>query len=142
MMRRSIAALKTIVLVVTFGTISLSSSLAATSDPLLIARARADIGKTARDLGLHRLTLWCSEYLRHLTGTAGVDDRARSWQARPKAAPSVGVVAVLSRGNGGHVGIVTGFDDSGNPKIISGNHGGRVGESVYPRSRVIAWVIP
>jgi uncharacterized protein (TIGR02594 family) len=142
MMRRSIAALKTILFAVTFGAMSLSSALAATSDPLLIARARADIGKTAHDLGLHRLTLWCSEYLRHLTGAVDVDDRARSWQSRPKAEPSVGVVAVLSRGRGGHVGIVTGFDDRGNPKIISGNHSGRVGESVYPRSRVIAWVIP
>jgi uncharacterized protein (TIGR02594 family) len=148
MLRRSIAAREAILLAVTFAVISLGSARAAvvdpvlTADPLLIARARADIGKTARDLGMHRLTLWCSEYLRRLTGASDVDDRARSWETRSKVAPGVGVVAVLSRGQGGHVGIVSGFDDGGNPKIISGNHYGRVGESVYPRSRVIAWVIP
>ena len=148
MMRRSFGAREAILFSVTFAVISLGSARAAvvdpvlTADPLLIARARADIGKTARDLGMHRLTLWCSEYLRRLTGASDVDDRARSWETRSKVAPGVGVVAVLSRGQGGHVGIVYGFDDRGNPKIISGNHYGRVGESVYPRSRVIAWVIP
>jgi hypothetical protein len=39
-----------------------------------------------------------------------------------------------------HVGVVSGFDDSGNPIIVSGNHGRRVGEGVYPRSRVLAFV--
>jgi hypothetical protein len=37
---------------------------------------------------------------------------------------------------------VSGVDDQGNPVIISGNHGKLVGEAVYPRSRVIAYVMP
>jgi len=50
---------------------------------------------------------------------------------------------VLTRGkNGGHVGVVSGVDPHGNPIIISGNHGRKVGEAIYPRSRVIAYVMP
>lgn len=55
----------------------------------------------------------------------------------------VGCIAVMTRGkNGGHVGVVKGYDRGGNPKIISGNHNGVVGEGVYPRARVYAYVIP
>ena len=39
-------------------------------------------------------------------------------------------------------GVVSGIDPSGNPIIISGNHGHKVGEGVYPRSRVYAYVMP
>jgi len=47
----------------------------------------------------------------------------------------------MTRGkDGGHVGVVTGFDANGNPIVISGNHNNRVDEAVYPRSRVIAYV--
>jgi hypothetical protein len=50
---------------------------------------------------------------------------------------------VLTRGKrGGHVGMVSGVDANGNPVIISGNHNKRVGVAVYPRSRVIAYVLP
>ena len=57
--------------------------------------------------------------------------------------PQVGAIAVMSRGKrGGHVGIVSGIDRSGNPIIISGNHGGRVGEGAYPRGRIYAYVMP
>ncbi len=49
----------------------------------------------------------------------------------------------MSRGKrGGHVGIVSGIDESGNPIIISGNHGGRVAELTYPRGRVYSYVMP
>jgi hypothetical protein len=50
---------------------------------------------------------------------------------------------VLSRQGGGHVGIVTGVDRNGNPILIAGNNGRRkVGSSVYPKRRVIAYVMP
>jgi hypothetical protein len=45
-------------------------------------------------------------------------------------------------GPGGHVGVVSGIDASGNPIIISGNHNKRVAEAVYPRSRIYAYVVP
>lgn len=133
MMLRMVCAMAMVLLIA-------SPSLA--FSPFLVERARADIGKSARDLGLHRMTLWCSEYLRKMTGRDGVDDRAISWMSLPRTSPRVGAIAVLRRGkNGGHVGVVSGFDGR-NPKIISGNHNGVVGEGVYPRSRVIAWVTP
>ena len=57
--------------------------------------------------------------------------------------PQIGAIAVMSRGRrGGHVGIVSGIDPHGNPIIISGNHGRRVAESVYPRGRIYAYVMP
>jgi hypothetical protein len=31
--------------------------------------------------------------------------------------------------------VISGIDSRGNPIIISGNHGQRVGEAVYPRAR-------
>jgi hypothetical protein len=37
---------------------------------------------------------------------------------------------------------VSGIDPNGNPIIISGNHGHRVDEAVYPRSRIFAYVKP
>ena len=57
--------------------------------------------------------------------------------------PQVGAIAVMSRGKrGGHVGVVSGIDANGNPIIISGNHGRRVAEAVYPRGRIYAYVMP
>jgi uncharacterized protein (TIGR02594 family) len=57
--------------------------------------------------------------------------------------PKVGAIAVIARGrNAGHVGIVTGVDDGGNPVIISGNHNNTVAEATYSRGRVIAYVWP
>ena len=77
-------------------------------------------------------------------GYQGTGSRqAKSYLALPRTNASVGAIAVMSRGKrGGHVGVVTGFDPSGNPIIVSGNHGRRVGESVYPASRIIAYVQP
>jgi hypothetical protein len=37
---------------------------------------------------------------------------------------------------------VSGVDASGNPVVISGNHNRMVAESVYPRSRILAYVMP
>lgn len=110
----------------------------------LLFRAQSDIGKTAQQLGLHRVTLWCSAYLDYLTGRK-IGDRARAWaEKRPRVAPCTpGSVAVMTRGrHGGHVGIVKSCDHKGNPTVISGNHNRRVGEALYPRARVTAWVAP
>jgi uncharacterized protein (TIGR02594 family) len=57
--------------------------------------------------------------------------------------PQVGAIAVMSRGRGGgHVGIVTGVDASGNPIMISGNNGNRVREAPVSRGRIYAYVMP
>jgi uncharacterized protein (TIGR02594 family) len=104
-----------------------------------VSRARQYIGATAREVGV-RSSLWCSAFLRKVTGASGVDDRALSWEHKQRIAPQVGAIVTMSRGRrGGHVGIVSGFDANGNPRVISGNHGNRVAESVYPRSRIRGW---
>ena len=76
----------------------------------------------------------------HGTGS----DLAMSFRnyGRRVSGPQVGVIAVLSRRGGGHVGVVSGVDAKGNPVLISGNHGRRVGEGVYLQSRVVAYVMP
>jgi hypothetical protein len=48
----------------------------------------------------------------------------------------------MGRRGGGHVGVVSGIDANGNPIIVSGNHNHTVAESVYPRSRISAYVLP
>ncbi|MBS0533932.1 MAG: TIGR02594 family protein [Proteobacteria bacterium] len=96
-----------------------------------------------------RSRLWCATFMNMVLAKAGYagtnSDAARSFAqyGRRVSEPRVGAIAVLTRGkNGGHVGVVSGIDANGNPIIISGNHGRKVGEAIYPRSRVIAYVMP
>ncbi len=113
--------------------------------PALVSEARKYMGTnpTARS------KLWCATFMNMVLAKAGYtgtkSDAAKSFAAygHRVSMPEVGAIAVLTRGkNGGHVGVVSGIDNSGNPIIISGNHGHRVGEAIYPRSRVIAYVMP
>lgn len=113
--------------------------------PALVREARKYMGTnpTARD------RLWCATFMNMVLAKVGYSgtnsDAARSFAqyGRRIYEPRVGAIAVLTRGkNGGHVGVVSGVDPHGNPIIISGNHGRKVGEAIYPRSRVIAYVMP
>jgi uncharacterized protein (TIGR02594 family) len=113
--------------------------------PALVKEARKYVGTNPTA----RKKLWCATFMNMVlarTGYAGTgSDAARSFASYGKRInePRVGAIAVLSRGrHGGHVGIVTGVDANGNPIIISGNHGHRVGEATYSRKRVIAYVMP
>lgn len=107
----------------------------------VVGRARQFIGESAREVGV-RSTLWCSAFLRKITGAQDVDDRALSWEKHQHIAPQVGAVVTMGRSGGGHVGVVSGFTKTGDPIVISGNHGGRVREFVYSRHRIRAWVSP
>jgi uncharacterized protein (TIGR02594 family) len=107
----------------------------------VVDRARQFVGETANQVGV-RSTLWCSAFLRKVTGAQDVDDRALSWEKHQRIAPQVGAVVTMGRRGGGHVGVVSGFTAKGDPIVISGNHGGRVREAVYSRSRIRAWVSP
>lgn len=114
----------------------------------LVAEARRHIGATARQLGVPA-RLWCADFLNLVlkrTGRAGTGSRmALSFASygRRVSGPQVGAIAVMSRGKrGGHVGVVSGIDASGNPVIISGNHNRRVAEATYPRHRILAYVVP
>jgi uncharacterized protein (TIGR02594 family) len=118
--------------------------LFASSDP--VSEARSWIGTNPTD----RNTLWCARFMNFVLERSGYQgtgsDAARSFASygRRVSGPQVGAIAVMTRGkNGGHVGIVSGIDASGNPIIISGNSNGhRVYEGVYPRGRVYAYVLP
>ena len=109
----------------------------------LIAEARKYIGTNPT----RRATLWCGAFLDMVlrkTGHRGGGNLALAYARYGKRIPGprVGAIVVLRRSGGGHVGIVTGVDGNGNPIVISGNHNHRVAVATYPRSRVIAYVIP
>ena len=103
--------------------------------------------------------VWCARFMNFVLKRTGHpetgSDAASSFASygRRVWGPQVGAIAVMSRGkNGGHVGVVSGFDKSGNPIVISGNHnrcsgnsrgnGRSVGVAVYPRDRIYAYVMP
>ncbi len=93
-------------------------------------------------------SLWCGKFMDLIlrkTGHRGGGNLALAYAhyGRRVSSPVVGSIAVLRRGRGGgHVGVVSGVDRNGNPIVISGNHGHRVAESMYQRSRVVAFVMP
>jgi len=95
-----------------------------------------------------RSRLWCARFMNmvlersghHGTGSDLASSFARYGQRVD--GPQVGAIAVMSRRGGGHVGVVSGVDSRGNPVVVSGNHGHRVAESVYPRGRIYAYVMP
>lgn len=113
-------------------------------DAGIVAEARRWVGTNPTG----RSSLWCARFMNFVLGRSGYQgtgsDLARSFVSygRRIAGPQVGAIAVMSRRGGGHVGVVSGLDGNGNPIIISGNHGHRVAESVYPRGRIYAYVMP
>jgi uncharacterized protein (TIGR02594 family) len=110
----------------------------------LVSEARRYIGGNPTG----RSSLWCGAFMDMVlkrTGHKGGGNLARAYASygRRVSGPQVGAIAVLTRGKGGgHVGVVSGVDASGNPIIISGNHNDIVAESTYPRGRIIAYVMP
>ena len=121
------------------------SARTTSSVPALVAEARKYMGTNPTD----RKRLWCATFMNFIlakVGYAGTNsDAAKSfaYYGRRIYEPRVGAIAVLTRGrHGGHVGVVSGIDKNGDPIIISGNHNRAVGEAVYRRSRVIAYVLP
>jgi uncharacterized protein (TIGR02594 family) len=112
--------------------------------PALVAQARKYIGINP----IERKRLWrAANYLLAKLGYAGTNsDAAKSsaYFGKRIPEPQIGTIAVLMRGhNGGHVGVVSGVDAKGDLIIISRNHTRTgVGEGVYARSRVIAYVLP
>jgi uncharacterized protein (TIGR02594 family) len=111
----------------------------------LVAEARRYLGGNPTG----RSSLWCGHFMNLVLERSGHrksgSNTARSFASYGTrvSGPQVGAIAVMSRGRrGGHVGIVSGIDPNGNPIIISGNHNRRVAETVYPRGRIYAYVMP
>jgi uncharacterized protein (TIGR02594 family) len=111
----------------------------------LVAEARSQIGKGAV---YGRSSLWCARFVNWTLNAVGLhgtgSDLAFSFAhyGRRVPGPQPGAIAVMGRRGGGHVGIVSGVTPQGNPVIISGNHNRRVAEAVYPRGRIVAYVVP
>ncbi len=110
----------------------------ATSDAL-VNEARKYIGTNPTG----RSRQWCGAFMDMVlkrTGHAGGGNLAWDYShyGRRVAGPQVGAIAVMH----GHVGVVSGLDANGNPIVVSGNHNRTVAESVYPRSRIAAYVMP
>jgi uncharacterized protein (TIGR02594 family) len=109
----------------------------------LVVEARKYIGTNPTGRG----SLWCGAFMDFVlkrTGHPGGGNLASGYQHYGKriSGPQVGAIAVMGRRGGGHVGVVSGIDANGNPIIISGNHNNTTAESVYPRSRILAYVLP
>ena len=116
----------------------------------LVAEARKYIGTNPTGRG----SLWCGAFMDMVlkrTGHNGGGNLASAYAhyGQRVSGPQVGAIAVMGRRGGGHVGVVSGVDPNGNPIIVSGNTwnrstGGRhtVAETVYPRGRISAYVVP
>jgi uncharacterized protein (TIGR02594 family) len=110
----------------------------------VVAEARRYIGGNPTGRG----RLWCARFMNMVLQHSGLhgtgSDMASSFAhyGQRVSGPQIGAIAVMGRRGGGHVGVVSGIDGSGNPIVVSGNHGHRVAESVYPRGRIYAYVMP
>jgi uncharacterized protein (TIGR02594 family) len=111
----------------------------------VVAEARKYLGGNPTGRG----SLWCARFanmvLQHSGYRGTGSDMASSFAKYGQriSGPQVGAIAVMSRGRrGGHVGIITGIDASGNPIMISGNNGNRVREAPVSRGRIYAYVMP
>jgi uncharacterized protein (TIGR02594 family) len=111
----------------------------------VVAEARKYLGGNPTGRG----SLWCARFanmvLQHSGYRGTGSDMASSFAkyGQRVSGPQVGAIAVMTRGRrGGHVGIITGIDASGNPIMISGNNGNRVREAPVSRGRIYAYVMP
>lgn len=114
------------------------------SSSSLVMEARQFLGTKPTGMG----SLWCARFMNLVlakTGHSGTGSAMASSFAgygHRVSGPEVGAIAVMGRRGGGHVGIITGIDASGNPIMISGNNNNRVREAPISRGRIYAYVMP
>jgi uncharacterized protein (TIGR02594 family) len=110
----------------------------------IVAEARRYLGGNPTSMG----RLWCARFMNLVLKHSGYrgtgSDAARSFASygRRVPGPQIGAIAVMARRGGGHVGVVSGIDASGNPIVVSGNNRNRVREAPISRSRIYAYVMP
>ena len=110
----------------------------------IVSEARRYLGGNPTGRG----SLWCARFMNLVLQHSGYkgtgSDLASSFAhyGQRVSGPQVGAIAVMSRRGGGHVGIITGIDASGNPIMISGNNRNRVREAPISRGRIYAYVLP
>jgi uncharacterized protein (TIGR02594 family) len=110
----------------------------------VVAEARRYLGGNPTSRG----SLWCARFMNMVLQHSGYrgtgSDMASSFAhyGQRVSGPQVGAIAVMGRRGGGHVGVVSGIDASGNPIVVSGNNGNRVREAPISRGRIYAYVMP
>jgi uncharacterized protein (TIGR02594 family) len=110
----------------------------------IVAEARRYLGGNPTGMG----RLWCARFMNLVLQHSGYrgtgSDAARSFASYGQrvSGPQIGAIAVMARRGGGHVGVVSGIDASGNPIVVSGNNGNRVREAPISRGRIYAYVVP
>ena len=110
----------------------------------VVAEARRYIGGNPTSRG----SLWCARFMNMVLERSGHrgtgSDLARSFASYGQrvSGPQIGAIAVMARRGGGHVGVVSGIDASGNPILVSGNNRNRVVEAPIARGRIYAYVMP
>jgi uncharacterized protein (TIGR02594 family) len=110
----------------------------------VVAEARQYLGGNPTGRG----SLWCARFMNMVlehTGHRGTgSDMASSFAnyGQRVSGPQIGAIAVMGRRGGGHVGVVSGIDASGNPIVVSGNNRNRVREAPISRGRIYAYVMP
>jgi len=123
---------------------SLSSypTIAHASGGSLLALAERYVG-SRNPTGFHGP--WCGAFMGLVARRAGLSVpegylQARQWArvGHRVAGPQIGAIAVMAH----HVGIVAGMDARGNPVLVSGNYGGRVGVGAHSARGIIAYVRP
>jgi uncharacterized protein (TIGR02594 family) len=126
------------------GTSAYANAPSSFSSSSVVAEARRYIGTNPTN----RRSLWCGAFMNMVlqrTGHKPGGNLARGYASYGQrvSGPQVGALAIMSRGRGGgHVGVVSGIDANGNVIVVSGNHNNTVAESVYPRGRIFAYVMP
>lgn len=101
----------------------------------LVAAARAYLGTNPTGW----THVWCGKFMSMIAPSAAArihnPNRAIEWASLPHVNCQVGAVAVLRH----HVGVVS--QCGGNAvRLVSGNHGHRVGEGDYSARRIVAFV--
>jgi len=123
------------------GGMSMSGGFGASN---VVAEARRYLGGNPTSLA----RLWCARFMNMVLQRSGYrgtgSDLARSFASYGQrvSGPQIGAIAVMARRGGGHVGIVSGIDASGNPIVVSGNSRNRVREAPISRGRIYAYVMP
>jgi uncharacterized protein (TIGR02594 family) len=110
----------------------------------VVSEARRYIGGNPTSRG----SLWCARFMNMVLARSGHhgtgSDMASSFASYGQrvSGPQIGAIAVMGRRGGGHVGVVSGIDASGNPILVSGNNRNRVAEAPVSRGRIYAYVMP
>lgn len=94
-------------------------------------------------------TAWCAGAVSAWLERSGIKSQRTAWarnylnQGEELPLPKFGAIVVFERGNGGHVGFVTGVTlDGSQVKCIGGNQSNTVNERMFPVSRVLGYRNP